>query len=43
MTTYGGVKYSSTILDLGTRWRKVVSFRPRPLYPQGKITLVPTR
>jgi hypothetical protein len=25
------------ILDLGTRWRLVVSFTPRPLYPQGKI------
>jgi hypothetical protein len=25
--------YSSTILDLGTRWRSVVSFTPQPLYP----------
>jgi hypothetical protein len=24
------------ILDLGNRWRWVVSFTPRPLYPQGK-------
>jgi len=24
------------ILDLGTRWRCVVSFTYRPLYPQGK-------
>jgi hypothetical protein len=24
------------ILDLGTRWRSVVSFTPRPLYPQEK-------
>jgi hypothetical protein len=24
------------ILDLGTRWRWVVSLTPRPLYPQGK-------
>jgi hypothetical protein len=24
--------YSSTILDLGTRWRCVVSFTPQPLY-----------
>jgi len=24
------------ILDLGIRWRWVVSFTPRPLYPQGK-------
>jgi hypothetical protein len=28
-------RYSSTILDLGTRWRRVVSFTPRPLYPRG--------
>jgi hypothetical protein len=30
-------RYSSTILDLGTRWRWMVSFTPRLLYPQGKI------
>jgi hypothetical protein len=24
------------ILDLGTRWRCMVSFTPRPLYLQGK-------
>jgi hypothetical protein len=24
------------ILDLGTRWRRVVNFTPRPLHPQGK-------
>jgi hypothetical protein len=24
------------ILDLGNRWRLVVSFAPRPLYPKGK-------
>jgi hypothetical protein len=24
------------ILDFGTRWRRVVSFMPRPLYPQVK-------
>jgi hypothetical protein len=23
-------------IDLGTRWRWVVSFTPRPFYPQGK-------
>jgi hypothetical protein len=28
--------YSSTILDLGTRWRWVVSFTPQPLYPKEK-------
>jgi hypothetical protein len=30
------LKYSSTILDLGTRWRWVISFTPLPLYPWGK-------
>jgi hypothetical protein len=30
----GGI--TPRILDLGTRWRWVVSFTPRPLYPQGK-------
>jgi hypothetical protein len=30
----GGV--APRILDLGTRWRWVVSFTPQPLYPQGK-------
>jgi len=37
MTTYwrsGGI--APRILDIGTRWRWVVSFRPRPLHPQGK-------
>jgi hypothetical protein len=29
------LRYSSTILDLGTRWRRVVSFTPLPLYPRG--------
>jgi hypothetical protein len=30
----GGI--APCILDLGTRWRWVVSFMPRSLYPQGK-------
>jgi hypothetical protein len=30
----GGIAHRS--LDLGIRWRWVVSFTPRPLYPQGK-------
>jgi hypothetical protein len=34
MKTYGEWSYSSTILDLGTRWRSVVSFKPLPLYPR---------
>jgi hypothetical protein len=29
------------ILNLGTRWRWVVSFTPRPLYPQGKSPQYP--
>jgi hypothetical protein len=29
-------RYSSTILDIGNRWRWVVSFTPRPRYPRGK-------
>jgi hypothetical protein len=36
MKTYGERRYSTTILDLGTRWRWVVSFTPRPLYSRGK-------
>jgi hypothetical protein len=32
----GEWRYSATIIDLGTRWRWVVRFRPLPLYPQGK-------
>jgi hypothetical protein len=28
--------YGSLILDLGTRWREVVSFKPGVQYPQGK-------
>jgi len=30
----GGI--ASHILDLGTRWTWVVSFTPRPFYPQRK-------
>jgi hypothetical protein len=30
------------LLDLGTRWRWVVSFTPRSLYPRGKHSLIPT-
>jgi hypothetical protein len=32
-THMGEWRHSSTILRLGTRWRWVVSFAPRPLYP----------
>jgi hypothetical protein len=31
----GEWRYSSTILDLGTRWRWVVSLTLQPLYPPG--------
>jgi hypothetical protein len=31
----GEWRYSATILDLGTRWRWVISFTPLPLYPRG--------
>jgi hypothetical protein len=30
----GEWKYNFTILDLGTRWRWVANFTPRPLYPR---------
>jgi len=30
----GGI--APRVLDLGTRWRWVVSFTPRPLQPPGK-------
>jgi hypothetical protein len=36
MKTYGEYRYSTKILDLGTRWKWVVSFTPRPLHPWGK-------
>jgi hypothetical protein len=37
----GEWKYSSTILELGTRLRCVVSFTARPLYPRGKSLRYP--
>jgi hypothetical protein len=37
MKAYWGSGYvTQRILDLGTIWRRVVSFTPRPLYLQGK-------
>jgi hypothetical protein len=33
---WGNDGIAPLILDLGTRWRWVASFTPRPLYPQGK-------
>jgi hypothetical protein len=35
----GGI--APRILNLGTRWRWVVGFTPRPLYPQGKSPRYP--
>jgi len=35
--TYWGVEvYIHPLSDLGTRWRWVVSFTLRPLYPKGR-------
>jgi len=33
--------YLHSFFDLGTRWRWVVSFTLRPIYPQEKSRLVP--
>jgi hypothetical protein len=38
---FGSAGVAPRILDLGTRWRWVVSFTPRPLYPQGKCPFYP--
>jgi hypothetical protein len=38
---WGKWRYSPTILDFGTRLRRVVSFTTRPLYSQGKSTRCP--
>jgi hypothetical protein len=37
----GEWRYSSTYLDLGTRWRWVISFTSLPLYPRGKSCRYP--
>jgi hypothetical protein len=42
MKSYWGRGYTAPrILDLGTRWRWVVSFTPRPLHPKGKSPWYP--
>jgi hypothetical protein len=38
---WGSEGIAPLILDLGIRWRWVVSFMPRPLYPQGKSPWYP--
>jgi hypothetical protein len=40
-TYWGSGGIAPFILDLGTRWRSVISFTPRPLYSQGKNPLYP--
>jgi hypothetical protein len=37
----GELRYNSTILDLGTRWRLVVSITPRSLYARGNRSRYP--
>jgi hypothetical protein len=37
MNTYGSGSIAPRILNLGTRWRWVVSFMHRPLYPRGRM------
>jgi len=41
MEAYSGVEVDPCILDLGTRWRWVVSFTIWPLYPQGRSPWYP--
>ena len=36
--TYGKWRYSSTFLDFGTRWRRVVRYTHLPLYSPGERT-----
>jgi hypothetical protein len=38
---WGSENIAPLILYLGTRWRRVVSFTRRPLYPQGKSLWYP--
>jgi hypothetical protein len=38
---WGSGRVDQNILDLGTRWRWVVSFTPGPLYPRGKKSQYP--
>jgi len=36
MEAYGGGVIAPRVLDLGTRWKWLVSFTPRSLYSTGK-------
>jgi hypothetical protein len=40
-TWWGSGGIAPYILDLGTTWRWVVNFTPRPLYPQGNSPFYP--
>jgi hypothetical protein len=40
-TYWGSGCIAPRILDLRTTWKRVVSFTPRQLYPQGKSTWYP--
>jgi len=40
-TNLGSGGIAPHILDLGNRWRYVVSFMPQPLYHQGKSRQYP--
>jgi hypothetical protein len=40
-TYWGSVGTAPRILNLGTRWRWVVDFMPRPLHPRGKSPRYP--
>jgi len=42
MKTYGGVEVAPRVLNLGTKWRWVVSLTPRPLYLRGKSRCYPS-
>jgi hypothetical protein len=40
-TYWGNGGIAAPILNVGTRWRREVSFKPRPLYSRGKNSLFP--
>jgi hypothetical protein len=41
MKAYWGGGIAPSIIDLGSRWNRVVSFTPRPLYSLGKSSSYP--
>jgi hypothetical protein len=41
MKVYGDWRYGSTIIDLGIRYRWIVSFTPRQFYPKGNSPSAP--